>query len=77
MARLTINLPDATHRALKEAAVRQSRTIGDVIRESLEAYGIKGEETARAIVQRARTRAALSEKESMKIAVAETRASRR
>lgn len=77
LARLTITLPDTTHRALKEAAARQNRTIGDIIGESLEAYGIKGEALARSIVQRARKRAALSEKEALRIAVAETRARRR
>ena len=77
MARLTITLPDALHRSLKEAAARQSRTIGDVIAESLHQYGVKDAETAAALVALARERAHLSERDALKVAVAETRAARR
>ena len=40
MPRLTIRLTDRTHRALKEAAARQGRSMGALIEESLELRGI-------------------------------------
>ena len=46
MARLTITLPDSVHQALKEAAARRKTTIGSLISESIEHYGIKTELTA-------------------------------
>lgn len=76
MTRLTITLPDTLHRALKEAAARRDRTIGDLVAESLAAYGIKPREDARELVARARARASLSEDEALALAVAETRAAR-
>ena len=77
MARLTITLPDDLHRALKETAARRGRTIGDMVAESLAFYGIKSGESARAIVDRARSRAAMTEDEALEIAVDETRRARR
>jgi predicted transcriptional regulator len=77
MARLTITLPDELHRALKQAAARRRRTIGDLIEESLGLYGVKDEETAVALVARARAYAAMDEREALKLAVGETRAARR
>lgn len=41
MARLTITLSDERHRALREAAVKRGKTIGQLIKESLEFYGIR------------------------------------
>ena len=76
MARLTITLPDELHRALKEAAARRRRSIGDLVAESLEFYGIKTEESARELVARARAQADLTEAEARKLSVTETRASR-
>lgn len=76
MARLTITLPDPLHRALKEASARRDRTIGDLVAESLSAYGIKPREDAREILERARRRATLSEDEALALAVRETRAVR-
>lgn len=76
MSRLTISLPDDLHRALKEAAARRDRTIGDLVAESLAAYGIKPRESARELVARARERARLSEEEALPLAEAETRAAR-
>jgi hypothetical protein len=40
MPRLTITLPPEKHRALKEASVRQGKTIRSLVEESLDAYGI-------------------------------------
>ena len=54
MSRLTITISDDRHRALKEASVQRDKTIGQLIEESLEFYGIKTREDARALVQRAR-----------------------
>jgi len=76
MARMTITLPDNLHRALKEAAARRDRTIGDLVAESLVVYGIKPREDARALVARARERSQLSEAEATALAVTETRAAR-
>ncbi len=77
MARLTISLPDPLHSALKESAARKRRPIGELIAESLVAYGIKSRESAEEIVRRARDRARLSELEAVHLAVRETRAVRR
>ncbi len=73
MPRLTISLTDRTHRALKEAAARQGRSMGALIEESLELRGILPSETAREIVARARSSAGLGDEEAMAIAVRETR----
>lgn len=77
MARLTITLSDERHRALREAAVKRGKTIGQLIEESLEFYGIKSERSADELVAKARARAGLSEAEALRVAVAETRAARR
>lgn len=76
MGRLTISLPDELHRALKEAAARRGRTIGELIAESVEFYGIKSEERAAELVARARARSGLPEAEAIEIAERETRAAR-
>ena len=73
MPRLTISLTDRTHRALKEAAARQGRSMGSLIEESLELRGILPSDTAQEIVARARSSAGLSNEEAMAIAVRETR----
>lgn len=77
MSRLTITLDDELHRALKEAAARQGRTIGKIIEEGLLLRGIKPASTARALVARARENAGVDEDEAVTIAVAETNAIRR
>ena len=41
MSRLTITLSEARYKALKEAAVQRDKTIGQLIDESLDFYGIK------------------------------------
>lgn len=73
MPRLTISLTDRTHRALKEAAVRQGRSMGSLIEESLELRGILPTDSAQEIVARARSSAGLNDGEAMAIAVRETR----
>ncbi len=68
MGRLTITLDDGIHRALKEAAARHGRSIGKLIEESLRLRGIKPTEDAKALVERARSRAGLTESEAVEVA---------
>jgi plasmid stability protein len=75
--RLTINLPPELHAALKAAAARRGTTIGMLVRESLEAYGIKPEREVRELVAAARVRSSLSAAKAEKLALEETRAARR
>ena len=77
MARLTITLSDERHRALREAAAKRGKTIGQLIDESLEFYGIKSTRSAEHLVAKARARASLREADALRIAIAETRAARR
>jgi len=76
MSRLTITLDDELHRALKETAARQGRSIGKIIEESLHLRGIKRMESAAKIVARARVNAQCNEKEAVLLAVEETSAHR-
>ena len=71
MSRLTITLSDERYRALKEAAAQRGRTIGQLIEESLEFYGIKSRDEAKEIVRRARANADLTEEEAMSAALEE------
>ena len=77
MSRLTINLDDKIHRALKETAARQNRSIGSIIEESLKLRGIRTYDSARDLVAKARAKSTISSDEAMKLAVEETRRSRR
>ena len=77
MARLTITVSDERHRALREAAVQRGKTIGQLIEESLQFYGIKSVRSADELVAKARARASLTETRALRLAVAETRAARR
>lgn len=73
MPRLTISLNERTHRALKEAATRQNRSMGAIVEESLELRGIRPFDTAEEIVARMRARSELSADDAMALAVEETR----
>ena len=73
MPRLTIRLTDSTHRVLKEAAVRQNRSMGSIIEESLELGGIRPYDTAREVVAKARAKSGLSADDAMALAVEEMR----
>jgi len=73
MGRLTITLEDNLHRAVKETAARQGRSIGKIIEESLRLRGIKPMENARQLVARARSHAGCDEETATSIAVKETR----
>lgn len=76
MSRLTISLPDDLHRALKRAAATRGSTIGELVAESLEHYGVKSEEDARALVAAARRRSGLDPAAAEKLAITETRRAR-
>ena len=71
MARLTITLSDAQHQALKQASARRRKSIGTLIAESLEFYGIKTEEQATDLVARARDHVHLKEEDALRIACEE------
>ena len=77
MARLTITLSDDRHRALKEAAARRGRSIGELIEASLDFYGIKSSESAADLVAHARANAGLDDDAAEALALAETRSERR
>ena len=77
MSRLTITLSEERYRALKEASAQRNKTIGQLIEESLEFYGIKTRDAARDLVQRARSRSTLSEAEALALAQRQVRAVRR
>ena len=77
MSRLTLTLPDELHRALKESAAARGTTIGELVAESVIAYGIKPRAAAERLVARARRHASLAEARVTALAVRETRAARR
>lgn len=77
MSRLTITLSEARYRALKEASVQRDKTIGQLVDESLEFYGIKSREDARDLVRRARAHSKLTEDQVFAVAQEEVRTVRR
>jgi len=77
MDRLTINLPEGYHQALKEAAARRGVPIVKMVAEALAAYGVKPAQTVQDLLQRARLQSALTEAQAHALAEAETRAVRR
>ena len=77
MSRLTITLSEARYRALKEAAAQRDKTIGQLIDESLDFYGIKSRDDARDLVRRARAHSKLSEGDAVEAAQEEVKAARR
>ena len=77
MSRLTITLSDARYRALKEASAQRDKTIGQLVEESLEFYGIKSREDARTLVRSARLRSGLGETEALELSTKEQQAQRR
>ena len=76
MRRLTITLDDRLHRALRETAARQGRTIRSIIEESLRLRGIGDQADARSLVAKARERARMAPGKALELAVEETRAKR-
>ncbi len=77
MSRLTITLSEARYRALKEASAQRDKTIGQLIDESLEFYGIKSREDALALVRRARARSKLTDEQALAEAQQQVKAVRR
>jgi predicted DNA-binding ribbon-helix-helix protein len=77
MSRLTITLSEPRYRALKEAAAQRDKTIGQLIDESLDFYGIKSREQALDLVRRARARSTLKEEHAINLAQNEVRAVRK
>ena len=76
MSRLTIALSEPRYRALKETAAQRGKTMGQLIDESLDFYGIKSNEQALDLVRRARARHGLSDKQALALAQAEVTATR-
>ena len=72
MVRLTISLAERTHRALKEAAARQNRSMAAIIEESLRLRGMQPVETAQELVAKARRNAGLDAEEALALALEET-----
>jgi hypothetical protein len=77
MSRLTITLSESRYRALKEAAAQRNKTIGQLIDESLDFYGIKSREQALDLVRQARAHSQLSEEQALTLAQDEVLATRR
>jgi len=77
MSRLTITLPPELHKALKAAAAKRGTTIGRLVQESVESYGIKPERDAAELVAAARARAAMDSEAAESLAITETRETRR
>ena len=77
MSRLTITLSDERFRALKEASAQRDKTIGQLIEESLEFYGIKSRAVARALILRARGHSGLTEAQVLALATKEVKAARK
>ena len=77
VSRLTITLSEARYKALKEAAVQRDKTIGQLIDESLDFYGIKSREDARDLVRRARAFSKLSDDQALAVAQEQVQAVRR
>jgi hypothetical protein len=77
MNRLTITLSETRYRALKEASARRGKSIGQLIDESLEFYGVKTHEEARDLVRRVRERSDLTTAQAQALVDKEVRAARR
>ena len=77
MSRLTITLSEARYRALKEASAQRGKTIGELIDESLDFYGVKPRAEARDLVRRARAHAKLAEDPALAVVQEQVRAVRR
>ena len=69
---MTVTLDDDLHRALKETAARQGRSIASIIEESLRLRGIQDQASARTLVAQARERARLDPDAALELAVEET-----
>lgn len=77
MVRLTINLSEERQRALKQAAAERGKTMGQLVEESLEFYGIKSRQEAAALIERARENAGLDDTQALELGLEATRAVRK
>ena len=77
MTRLTITLSDSRYRALKETAALRGKTIGQLVDESLDFYGVKSREEAMELVRRARAASGLDEEQAIALAIDEVQQTRR
>lgn len=77
MTRLTITLSEPRHRALKETAAVRGKTIGQLIDERLDFYGVRSMGDAAELVRRARTANGLSRQQAMDLALDEVQRARR
>ena len=77
MSRLTITLTEPRYRALKEAAAQRGKTIGQLIDESLDFYGIKSREQALNLVRQARDNSQMREEQAVALALSEVMAQRK
>ncbi len=76
MTRLTITLSEPRYRALKETAAQRGKTIGQLVDESLDFYGVKSREDALALVCRARLSSGLDEAQALALALKEVQQTR-
>ena len=76
MNRLTIALSEPRYRALKETAAQRGKTMGQLIDESLDFYGIKSNEQALDLVRRARASNGLNDEQALALAQAEVTVTR-
>ena len=65
------------YRALKETAALRGKTIGQLVDESLDFYGVKSREEAVELVRRARASSGLDEKQAIDLALDEVQQTRR
>ena len=77
MSRQTISVSDEIWMALKETSMKRKKTMGQIIEESLVAYGIKPRKNALDLLKMARERSSLSEEAALALSVEEVRRSRR
>ena len=72
MGRLTIELADTTHSALRQEAERRNRSMASIVEESLHMRGIPQGKSVHGIVAKARAHAGLGAAEADAIALEET-----
>lgn len=77
MSRITITLEDERYKALKEASAKRGKSIRQIIDESLDFYGIKTRDEARALLRRARKSSRLTPDEAQHVANEEVQDQRR
>lgn len=77
MARLTITLSEPRYRALKETAALRGKTIGQLVDESLDFYGVKSRQEAMELVRRARLSSEIDEEQALALALDEVQKTRR